>query len=79
MDADGSGVHCQDINCPFKEEKHHISLTIYIHSYSRLEGYTKTFFLREIGMRLYLNVNMKNFDTLFNVLFLSMLIYVVVS
>ncbi|XP_026185005.1 interleukin-12 subunit beta [Mastacembelus armatus] len=46
--ADGSGVHCQDTNCPYKEEQHRISLTVYIHSYSRLEAYTKAFYLREI-------------------------------
>uniref|UniRef100_A0A3Q4B8M3 Interleukin-12 subunit beta n=1 Tax=Mola mola TaxID=94237 RepID=A0A3Q4B8M3_MOLML len=48
LDADGSGVHCQDDNCPYKEEQHRIILTVYIHSYSRLEAYTKAFFLREI-------------------------------
>ncbi|XP_070839778.1 interleukin-12 subunit beta [Chaetodon trifascialis] len=48
LDADGSGVHCQDANCPYKEEQHHIFLTVYIHSYSRLEAYTKAFYLREI-------------------------------
>ncbi|XP_041808000.1 interleukin-12 subunit beta-like [Chelmon rostratus] len=48
LDADGSGIHCQDANCPSKEEQHRISLTIYIHSYSRLEAYTKAFYLREI-------------------------------
>nr|XP_020455502.1 interleukin-12 subunit beta-like [Monopterus albus]XP_020455504.1 interleukin-12 subunit beta-like [Monopterus albus] len=48
LDADGSGVHCQDVSCPYKEEKHRITLTIYISSYSRLEVYTKAFYLREI-------------------------------
>ncbi|KAF3705674.1 Interleukin-12 subunit beta [Channa argus] len=48
LSADGSGVHCKDINCPYKEEQHRISLTIYIHSYSRLEVYTKAFYLRDI-------------------------------
>ncbi|XP_028277609.1 interleukin-12 subunit beta [Parambassis ranga] len=48
LDADGSGVHCQDANCPYKEEQHRIFLTVYIHSHARLEGYTKSFFLREI-------------------------------
>ncbi|XP_040006930.1 interleukin-12 subunit beta [Xiphias gladius] len=48
LDADGSGVHCQDVNCPYIEEQHRISLTVYIHSYSRLEAYTKVFYLREI-------------------------------
>nr|XP_046266373.1 interleukin-12 subunit beta [Scatophagus argus] len=48
LDADGSGVHCQDASCSYEEEQHRISLTIYIHSYSRLEAYTKTFYLREI-------------------------------
>nr|QAB02673.1 IL-12p40 [Lateolabrax maculatus] len=48
LDADGSGLHCQDASCPYKEEQHRISLTIYIHSYSRLEAYTKAFYLREI-------------------------------
>ncbi|XP_017276765.1 interleukin-12 subunit beta [Kryptolebias marmoratus] len=48
LDADGSGVHCHNANCPYKEEKHPISLTVYIHSYSRLEAYTKSFYLREI-------------------------------
>ncbi|XP_040908135.1 interleukin-12 subunit beta [Toxotes jaculatrix] len=48
LDADGSGVHCQDSSCPFKEEQHRISLTIYIHSHARLEAYTKGFYMREI-------------------------------
>ncbi|XP_070773973.1 interleukin-12 subunit beta [Enoplosus armatus] len=48
LDADGSGIRCQDANCPYKEEQHRISLTIYIHSLSRLEVYTKAFYLREI-------------------------------
>ncbi|XP_070700005.1 interleukin-12 subunit beta [Pempheris klunzingeri] len=48
LDADGSGLHCQDASCPYKEEQHPISLTIYIHSDSRLEAFTKSFYLREI-------------------------------
>eukprot|EP00064_Thunnus_orientalis_P012876 superscaffoldBa00002025_g12912 len=48
LDADGSGVHCQDVNCPHEEEQHRISLKVYIHSYSRLEVYTKVFYLRDI-------------------------------
>ncbi|XP_044226833.1 interleukin-12 subunit beta isoform X2 [Thunnus albacares] len=48
LDADGSGVHCQDVNCPHEEEQHRISLKVYIHSYSRLEAYTKVFYLRDI-------------------------------
>lgn len=56
LDTDGAGVHCQDDNCPYKEEKHPISLTVYIHSYSRLEAYTKSFYLREIGASFLSNV-----------------------
>ncbi|XP_071316691.1 interleukin-12 subunit beta [Trachinotus anak] len=48
LKGDGSGVHCEDATCPYREEQHRISLTVYIHSYSRLEAYTKVFFLREI-------------------------------
>ncbi|XP_037604779.1 interleukin-12 subunit beta [Sebastes umbrosus] len=48
LNADGSGIRCQDNSCPYKEEQHRISITIYIHSYSRLEAYTKAFYLREI-------------------------------
>ncbi|KAG7516965.1 hypothetical protein JOB18_045040 [Solea senegalensis] len=48
LDADGSGVHCQVLSCPYKEEQHRIYLTVYIHSYSRLEAYTKVFYLRDI-------------------------------
>ncbi|XP_041865140.1 interleukin-12 subunit beta [Melanotaenia boesemani] len=48
LDADGSGVSCQDASCSYNEEQHRISLTIYMHSYSRLEGYTKSFYLRDI-------------------------------
>ncbi|KAF7647351.1 hypothetical protein LDENG_00173540, partial [Lucifuga dentata] len=48
LDADGSGVHCQDANCSYEEEQHRISITIYMYSHSRLEAYTKDFFLREI-------------------------------
>ncbi|XP_018547706.1 interleukin-12 subunit beta [Lates calcarifer] len=48
LDADGSGVRCQDATCPFKEEQDRISLTIYIYSYARLEAYSKVFYLREI-------------------------------
>lgn len=49
LDADGSGVYCQSDNCSYKEEQHNIVLTVYIHNYSRLEAYTKVFYLREIG------------------------------
>ncbi|XP_068572655.1 interleukin-12 subunit beta [Cebidichthys violaceus] len=48
LDADGSGIHCQDASCPYKEEQHRIFLTIYIRSASLLEAYTKAFYLREI-------------------------------
>ncbi|XP_034540024.1 interleukin-12 subunit beta [Notolabrus celidotus] len=48
LDADGSGVLCRDLNCPHYEEMHSISLTVYLYSYSRLEAYTKTFYLRDI-------------------------------
>ncbi|XP_072230872.1 interleukin-12 subunit beta [Leuresthes tenuis] len=48
VDADGSGVHCLYVNCPYKEEQHRITLTVHMHSYSRLEAYTKSFYLREI-------------------------------
>lgn len=48
LDADGSGVHCQDANCSHKEEHYRITLTLYIHSFSLLEVYTKSFYLREI-------------------------------
>ncbi|XP_069578540.1 interleukin-12 subunit beta [Brachyistius frenatus] len=48
LNADGSGIHCQDTDCPFKEEQHSISVTVYIHSFSLLEAYTKSFYLREI-------------------------------
>ncbi|TDH05047.1 hypothetical protein EPR50_G00139250 [Perca flavescens] len=48
LDADGSGIHCKDASCPYREEQHRVSLTIYIHSDSRLEAYTKTFYLRDI-------------------------------
>lgn len=50
--ADGSSIQCQDASCPFKEEQHRIALSIYIYSYSRLEEYTETFYLRDIGKRL---------------------------
>lgn len=56
LTADGSGVQCQDANCPYKEEQHRISLTIYIRSHYRLEAYTKSFYLREIGESHYLKV-----------------------
>ncbi|XP_026228080.1 interleukin-12 subunit beta [Anabas testudineus] len=48
LDADRSGIHCRDVNCPYKEEQHRISITVYIHSNSRLEAYTKAFYLRDI-------------------------------
>ncbi|XP_031713354.1 interleukin-12 subunit beta [Anarrhichthys ocellatus] len=48
LDADGSGIHCQDASCPYKEDQHRISLTIYIRSVSLLEAYAKAFYLREI-------------------------------
>ncbi|XP_030293504.1 interleukin-12 subunit beta [Sparus aurata] len=46
--ADGSSIQCQDASCPFREEQHRIALSIYIYSYSRLEEYTKSFYLRDI-------------------------------
>ena len=57
--ADGSSIQCQDASCPFREEQHRIALSIYIYSYSRLEEYTKTFYLRNIGKSLYLNFRKK--------------------
>ncbi|XP_030010620.1 interleukin-12 subunit beta [Sphaeramia orbicularis] len=48
LNADGSGVQCQNNNCPTEEEQHRISLTVYLYSHSRLEKYEKTFYLREI-------------------------------
>lgn len=48
LDADGSGVRCQDANCSHNEEHHRITLTIYLYSVSRLEAYTKTFYLRDV-------------------------------
>ncbi|MEQ2197590.1 hypothetical protein XENOCAPTIV_000701, partial [Xenoophorus captivus] len=56
VDADGSGIQCQDVDCPYKEENNPIHLTIYMHSYSRLEAYTKSFYLREIGRSFYRNI-----------------------
>lgn len=53
LDATGSGVQCQDNNCAYEEEQDPILLTIHIHSYYRMEAYTKSFFLREIGERVY--------------------------
>lgn len=49
LDADGSGVRCDDGSCPYKEEQHPISLIVYVHSFSRLEAYEKVFFMRDIG------------------------------
>ncbi|KAK1883102.1 Interleukin-12 subunit beta [Dissostichus eleginoides] len=48
LDADGSGIHCQEKRCPFDEEQNSISLTIYIHNFSLLEAYSKSFYLRDI-------------------------------
>lgn len=48
LDPTGSRIDCEDNVCPYKEEQHRISLTLFIHSDSRLEQYTKTFFLWEI-------------------------------
>ncbi|XP_003971100.3 interleukin-12 subunit beta [Takifugu rubripes] len=48
LDAGGSGVLCQDNSCSYKEEQHHILFTIHVHSYSRLETYTKAFYLKDI-------------------------------
>ncbi|XP_041657836.1 interleukin-12 subunit beta [Cheilinus undulatus] len=48
LDADGSGVRCQDTDCQHNEEQHSISITVYIRSYSLLEAYSKTFYLRDI-------------------------------
>ncbi|XP_029304348.1 interleukin-12 subunit beta [Cottoperca gobio] len=48
LDANGSGIHCQDSNCPYKEEQHSISITIYIYNSALLEAYTKVFYLRDI-------------------------------
>ncbi|KAJ0061668.1 hypothetical protein NL108_005811, partial [Boleophthalmus pectinirostris] len=45
---DGSGMRCVDNNCPYKEEQHRISLTVYMKSVFRLEAFTKKFYLREI-------------------------------
>lgn len=50
--ADGSGIDCQDAHCSYQEEQHRISLSVYIRSHARLEAYTKSFYLREIGKSL---------------------------
>ncbi|XP_028322748.1 interleukin-12 subunit beta [Gouania willdenowi] len=49
LDADGSGILCHDENCSFKEEQQRVSLIVYIYNSYLLEGYTKTFYLREIA------------------------------
>ncbi|XP_056141293.1 interleukin-12 subunit beta [Lampris incognitus] len=48
VDAGGSGMHCQDPGCPFKEEQRPIFLTIYIYNVARLEAYNTNFYLRDI-------------------------------
>ncbi|XP_068600846.1 interleukin-12 subunit beta [Brachionichthys hirsutus] len=48
LNADGSGLSCQHANCPYREEKHGISLTVYMYSYALLEAYKKAFYLRDI-------------------------------
>ncbi|KAL6098815.1 il12b [Pungitius sinensis] len=48
MYADGSGIHCQEDNCPYKEEQHRISLIVHIYIDSLLEVYNKPFYLADI-------------------------------
>uniref|UniRef100_A0A3B4B5R0 Interleukin-12 subunit beta n=1 Tax=Periophthalmus magnuspinnatus TaxID=409849 RepID=A0A3B4B5R0_9GOBI len=48
VESSGSGMRCRDNVCPYEEERHRISLTVYMRSVYRLEAYTKVFFLREI-------------------------------
>ncbi|KAJ4929804.1 hypothetical protein JOQ06_018825 [Pogonophryne albipinna] len=48
LDANGSEIHCQENRCPFEEEQNSISLTIYIHNFSLLEAYGKSFYLGDI-------------------------------
>nr|XP_040036749.1 interleukin-12 subunit beta isoform X1 [Gasterosteus aculeatus aculeatus] len=48
LDADGSGIHCQDASCPHKEEQHRIRLIVYIYIGYYLEVYTRLFYLRDI-------------------------------
>uniref|UniRef100_A0AAV2J9Q0 Interleukin-12 subunit beta n=1 Tax=Knipowitschia caucasica TaxID=637954 RepID=A0AAV2J9Q0_KNICA len=48
VEPSGSEMCCEENNCPYKEEQHRISLTLYMKSASRLEAYTKAFYLRDI-------------------------------
>nr|AAR25677.1 class I helical cytokine receptor member 14 [Tetraodon nigroviridis] len=48
LDADGSGIQCEEDNCPYKEEQHRIFLTTHIRRYYRLETYTKAFYIKDI-------------------------------
>uniref|UniRef100_A0A8C6SHU6 Interleukin-12 beta central domain-containing protein n=1 Tax=Neogobius melanostomus TaxID=47308 RepID=A0A8C6SHU6_9GOBI len=49
VDPDGSGMKCDDSDCPYKEEQYRIILTVYMYSEARLEGYSKAFYIRDIG------------------------------
>ncbi|XP_054482303.1 interleukin-12 subunit beta [Anoplopoma fimbria] len=49
LNSDGSGIQCQEANCPYKEEQHRIFVTVYIYSASLLEAYTRAFYLRDIA------------------------------
>ncbi|KAK7925885.1 hypothetical protein WMY93_008195 [Mugilogobius chulae] len=48
VESSGSRMWCDDMNCPYKEEQHQISVTVYMSSMWRLEAYTKAFYLRDI-------------------------------
>uniref|UniRef100_A0A8C6SNL0 Interleukin-12 beta central domain-containing protein n=1 Tax=Neogobius melanostomus TaxID=47308 RepID=A0A8C6SNL0_9GOBI len=49
VDPDGSGMKCDDSDCPYKEEQYRIILTVYMYSEARLEGYSKAFYIRDIA------------------------------
>uniref|UniRef100_A0A8C4ZEF8 Interleukin 12B n=2 Tax=Gadus morhua TaxID=8049 RepID=A0A8C4ZEF8_GADMO len=48
VDADGSGVRCNERGCVKQEESHFIDFSVYIYSNARLEKYSRVFFLRDI-------------------------------
>ncbi|XP_056451126.1 interleukin-12 subunit beta-like [Gadus chalcogrammus] len=48
VEADGSGVRCNERGCVKQEERHFIDFSVYIYSNARLEKYSRVFFLRDI-------------------------------
>lgn len=49
LDADNTGLTCEELQCPFSEEVTRINLTLLVRNQYRLEEHQRTFFIHDIS------------------------------